>query len=67
MNDSRNFNKIFRKDVNYNNIKMHKKQSFTLLLEDAFLESPQEGGRRQFKLVKPPKKEVYLVLQTGTR
>ena len=32
----RNFNEIFRENVSYDNIKNHKKQVFTLSLEDAF-------------------------------
>ena len=32
----RNFNEIFRKDMTYDNIKSHKKQGFTLSIEDAF-------------------------------
>ena len=44
LNDLSNFNKIFRKDVTYDNIKSHKKQGFTLSLEDIFLEKPQREG-----------------------
>ena len=40
-NDLRNFNKTFRKDVSYDNIKSHKKQGFTLSMKHAFLEKPQ--------------------------
>ena len=41
LNDLRNFKEIFRKDVTYDDIKSlkaTKKQSFTLFLEDTFLE-----------------------------
>ena len=34
LNDLRNLNEIFRKDVTYDNIKCHKKQGFTVSLED---------------------------------
>ena len=34
----RNFSDIFTKDMIYDNIKSHKKQDFTLSLEDTFLE-----------------------------
>ena len=46
LNDLRNFNEIFRKDVTYDNIKSHKKPGgFTLSLEDTYFEKPQgEGG-----------------------
>ena len=36
LNDLKNFNEIFRKDVTYDNIT--KNQGFTLSLEDTFLE-----------------------------
>ena len=41
LNDLRNYKEIFRKDVTYDDIKRlkaTKKQSFTLFLEDTFLE-----------------------------
>ena len=39
LNNLKNFNEIFKKDVTYDNIKSpKKKQGFTLSLEDAFLE-----------------------------
>ena len=40
LNDSRNFNKIVRKDVTYDNI-VTKKHGFIVCLEDAFLKKPQ--------------------------
>ena len=43
LNDQKDFNEIFRKHVTYDNIKSHKKQGFTLSLEDAFLGKPQWG------------------------
>ena len=36
LNDLSNFNEIFRKDVNCDNIKSHKNQGFTLFLKDTF-------------------------------
>ena len=48
LNDLRNFNEIFRKDVTYDNIKGHKKQVFTLPLEDTFFEKPQ--GESPFRV-----------------
>ena len=44
MNDLRNFNEIFRKDLTYDNNKSHKKQGFPLSLEDTFFEKPQGVG-----------------------
>ena len=44
LNDLRSFNEIFRKDVAYANIIIHKKPGFTLSLEDTFLKKPQGGG-----------------------
>ena len=41
MNQLRNFNDIFRKDVTYDNVT--KNQGFTLTLEDTFLEKQQDG------------------------
>ena len=35
-----NFNKTFRKDVNYDNIKSPKKQGFTVSLEAIFFKKP---------------------------
>ena len=43
LGDWGNFSEIFRKDKTYDNIKSHKKHSFTLSLEDLFLENLQEG------------------------
>ena len=43
MNELKNLNEIFRKDVTYDNIQSHKKQGFTLFSEDIFLEKPQGG------------------------
>ena len=45
LKDFRNFNKIFRKDVAYDNIKSHKKQGFALSLENTFLEKSQGEGQ----------------------
>ena len=42
LNDLRNFNKSFRKDVNHDNVS----QGFTLSLEDQFLEKPQDLSDR---------------------
>ena len=45
LNDLRNFNEFFRKNVIYDNIKSHKKkQGFTLSLENTVMEKPQRGG-----------------------
>ena len=44
LNKLRNFNEIFRKDVNYDDIKSNKNQVLTLSLEDMFLEKPQAGS-----------------------
>ena len=57
MNDLRNFNEIFKKDVAYDNIKSQEnktktksmKQGFTFSPENTFLEKPQ--GERQ---IHPP-------------
>ena len=38
-----NFNKTFRKDVNYDKIKTRKKQGFMVSLEAAFFEKPPGG------------------------
>ena len=40
LNDLRNFNGIFRKDVTYDSIKNHKKGGFTSSLGGIFLDSP---------------------------
>ena len=40
----RNFNEIFRKDVTHDNIKSHKKQGYTLSLEDEFFKISQGCG-----------------------
>ena len=45
LNDLSNFNVFFRKDVTDNNIIWQKEQGFTLSLEDAILEKPQERER----------------------
>ena len=45
LNDLKNFNEFFRKDVAENNVKCHKKQGFILFLENTFLEKPKEGER----------------------
>ena len=37
--------KFLRKGVFWDNIKSHKKQGFTLCLEDTFFEKPQEGSQ----------------------
>ena len=44
MNDLRNFNEIFRKDMAYDNIKATKNQGFNLSVENTFLEKPQGRG-----------------------
>ena len=36
--------KFSEKDVSYDDIKSHKKQGFTLFLEDTFFEKPHKGG-----------------------
>ena len=41
LNDLRNLNEIFRKDVSDDNIESHKKPGFHLSLEDTFFEKPQ--------------------------
>ena len=44
LNELRNFNEIFKKDVTYDNIKSHKKaQGFAIYLKNTFLEKTQEG------------------------
>ena len=45
LNDLKNFNKIFRKDATYDNIKSRKQQDFTLSLEDTLFEKSQGGGQ----------------------
>ena len=40
-NDLKTLSEIFRKNVFYDNIKSHKKQGFTLSLEDTFPEKQQ--------------------------
>ena len=52
LNNLRNFNDIFRKDVAYDNIKSDKKLAFSplslslsLSLEATFLKKTQEGGK----------------------
>ena len=37
-NNFKNFNKIFKKNVAYNNNKSHKNQDFTVFLKDTFSE-----------------------------
>ena len=45
LNDLRNYNEMFRKDVTYDNIKsLKKKQGFTMSLKSTILEKPQGGG-----------------------
>ena len=44
MNELRNFNEIFKKNVTYDNMKTNNKQSFTLSLENTFLEKPGAEG-----------------------
>ena len=41
LNNLRNFNGIFRKDVTYDNIKVTEKQDFNLSLKSELLEKPQ--------------------------
>ena len=50
LNELRNFNKIFKKDVTYDNIKSHKKktQGFAIYLKKTFLEKPKEGKIEAF-------------------
>ena len=50
MDDLRNFNESFRKDVTYDNIQSKKKQNFSLFLEDTLLSKSQ----RWVKLTPPP-------------
>ena len=45
-----NFNEIFKKNVTYDNVKTNKKQSFTLSLENTFLEKPDAEGVGQTDL-----------------
>ena len=46
LNNLRNFNDIFRKDVAYDNIKSDKKLAFSPLSREAtFLKKPQQGGK----------------------
>ena len=44
ISSEREFNEIFRKDVLWDNNKSHKKQGFTLSLEETFFEKPQGVG-----------------------
>ena len=44
LNYLRSFNEIFRKDVTHDNIKSHKKQGYTLSLEDEFFKKSQRCG-----------------------
>ena len=44
LNNSRDFNEIFRKDVTYDKVKSHRKQGFTLSSEGVFFETPYGGG-----------------------
>ena len=46
------FNKIFIKNVSYDNIKSKRKQGLTIYLEDTFLVKPQ--GREGVKMPSPP-------------
>ena len=41
LNNLRNFNEIFRKNVAYDDNKSRRKSGFTLFLEDTFLEKPK--------------------------
>ena len=43
LNNLMNFNEIFRKDVTYDNIKIHKKPGFHLLFRNAFFEKHSGG------------------------
>ena len=55
MNEFRDFNEIFWKDMTLIILKVTKKQGFTLTLEDKFLDNPQRGdGRRGVKLTPQP-------------
>ena len=45
LNYLRNFNEIFKKDVDYDNIKSHKKSIFTVSLENTFFKKSQRGGQ----------------------
>ena len=54
----RNFNEIFRKDVTHDNIKSHKKQGYTLSLEDEFFKISQGCGGQ----INPPPSSVVLGL-----
>ena len=42
--DLKNFNKIFRKDVTYDNIESHEKPEFPPSLEETFFEQPRGRG-----------------------
>ena len=44
MNDLRNFNEIFRKDVTYDNIKSHKKPGFHPLFRRYIFRKSTKGG-----------------------
>ena len=55
----RNFNEIFRKDVTHDNIKSHKKQGYTLSLEDEFFKISQGCGDQ---INPPPPSSVVLRL-----
>ena len=50
MNEFRDFNEIFWKDVTLTILKVTKKQGFTLTLEDKFLDNPQRGDRRGIQI-----------------
>ena len=52
ISSERSFNKIFRKDVTFDNIKSHKKQGFTLSLENTFFGKPQGGPPAVLGLIK---------------
>ena len=45
MNDERNLNEIFRKDVTYDNIKSHKKSGFRPLFRRYIFEKTTAGGQ----------------------
>ena len=55
----RNFNENFGKNITYDNIKSHKKQGFTLSLEDRFLTCPI--GLRVNKLKSAIKNETDVI------
>ena len=59
LNYLRNFNEIFRKDVTHDNIKSHKKQGYTLSLEDEFFKISQRcGGQINHPPPPPPPRKM---------